>query len=1520
MAFTYNSAGKVTALSSDASISFPFTAGANSKLVVLTICNATNAAAKVTSGTPTYDGQAMTQCGSTQLSAEGGTEIWYYLSPVASVEKTVVIPNAATSQNLRYCCVDFTNSGANASFFNSGGASDSSGANVACSIASVPADSVCVSCMTHGEKDQFASITTGITLLTTPSIDEGSMQTGAAYSLPVSGPATVTHTYVSGGTSDDFNWVMGAWNEVAPPPLEVNVFDDIGVADTPSVQIPILMVLVFSLIGLTDAVSIEIVSAGALSVNVSDNIGVADDVSEACSLFEYDSHTYASGEDTPYSMVYLNGYVYVGLVVNPGKLLKINASDLSDYTVKTFPDDGNHGGVYDLIYSSTKEKLYALHLESGRIAVSEVNPSDLSASDVIQDTGYDCDNGSIATDESYLYVLCFGEASIVKYDMSTWAVADANTSLSKASGHALGFDGTNLYGATTIAGSSILKIAPSDLSEINQAFTGGPTDDLAFTANHVWVGLEGGTHNVLKISKSDLSDITNIDTGRSTSCYGTFYDGTWIWALYAGTPGYLVRIDPATDEFTTYAFNGTSPNEVSFHSGFLFVSTYTSPISIYKLSLNLIHEINVNDAIGLAEDVAVEIPGAGVLSVNVSDNIGVADDVSASIPILEVSVSDLVGVSDEVVVAISGALEVYVYDDVGLSDEAVSELDLYEIYVSDLISVTDLSDHELPLYNVSIFDDVAVQDIVVNEMPLLEVAVSDGIGVSDDVELALSLYEVSVTDDIGLSDSVVVEISILEVSVSDSIAVTDETEVLIPVLEVAVFDAIGITESVETYYPLLEIAVSEAIGLTDGITAIRQDAATLNVYVYDDIQVAEDVTSRLNLYELTVADNVGVSDETDVQIAVYEVYVSDAIVVTENVTGQVVVPWFLPTSITVTVPLDTIGSGSLIDVYSEDDNELIIDEVTGTPGFDFEFEFGGDYSVPDPNMQLNMVGHYIGNPSHIVKLQQYNYNILDWVNVTASANDFPSSAVEESYSFNLINDIDYISDGKLRVRFNHVSPGNPTHSFVIDHLFIEDAANILDVYVSDTVGLSDVTEASIPVLEILASDSIGVSDDITASIPILEVLVSDAVGVSDETAIEISILEVSVSDTISLTDVIEVLEPVLVVAVADDIGITESVDTFYPLLEIVISDIVGLTDGVTAIRQDIGTLNVYVFDNVQVTETVAGSLNFYDLSVSDDVGVSDEVDVQIAVYEISVYDNVVVADAITIQISTFEVLVTDNIGITDISAISISTLEVSVYDDIGIADEVDIVASVIGVLEVDVADDIVLSDGISAHISILEILVVDNVGVSDETNVLIPVYEILVVDSIEVTDYTEIVNGTQLDISVYDELDLTDSSAVTVVSATYDIDDVLAFSPCYIIGAYLIAEAIVSLPSLESGWPIYTSSLPDVINNACAIYDTTPRLETRIRISYPTTHYGLQIKIRASNYETGKAKIKAILALLETVKNEIIILDDLETYRIVCFSNMSGIISLGQEVGTTKRRYLFTLNFDSILKHLTRTN
>ena len=67
--------------------------------------------------------------------------------------------------------------------------------------------------------------------------------------------------------------------------------------------------------------------------------------------------------------------------------------------------------------------------------------------------------------------------------------------------------------------------------------------------------------------------------------------------------------------------------------------------------------------------------------------------------------------------------------------------------------------------------------------------------------------------------------------------------------------------------------------------------------------------------------------------------------------------------------------------------------------------------------------------------------------------------------------------------------------------------------------------------------------------------------------------------------------------------------------------------------------------------------------------------------------------------------------------------------------------------------------------------------------------------------------------------------------------DDLQHSPCFIVGSYLIANGVVSLPSLSSDWPLYKSAMPDVADNYGAIYDTAPIIDTRVSESFPNTHY-----------------------------------------------------------------------------------
>ena len=132
----------------------------------------------------------------------------------------------------------------------------------------------------------------------------------------------------------------------------------------------------------------------------------------------------------------------------------------------------------------------------------------------------------------------------------------------------------------------------------------------------------------------------------------------------------------------------------------------------------------------------------------------------------------------------------------------------------------------------------------------------------------------------------------------------------------------------------------------------------------------------------------------------------------------------------------SVLSGVLSDTYSEDNNDLVLNEVTGKPGFSYDFNFENLPNEISP-YTVTFVGWYEGNPAHVVKLQIYNFETTDWENVTAAVKDFPDADSEQTYIFNLPDPIaDYIDAERLQLRVIHTNNGSAGHYFYIDHLYL----------------------------------------------------------------------------------------------------------------------------------------------------------------------------------------------------------------------------------------------------------------------------------------------------------------------------------------------------------------------------------------------------------------------------------------------------------------------------------------------------
>lgn len=129
----------------------------------------------------------------------------------------------------------------------------------------------------------------------------------------------------------------------------------------------------------------------------------------------------------------------------------------------------------------------------------------------------------------------------------------------------------------------------------------------------------------------------------------------------------------------------------------------------------------------------------------------------------------------------------------------------------------------------------------------------------------------------------------------------------------------------------------------------------------------------------------------------------------------------------------------------------------------------------------------------------------------------------------------------------------------------------------------------------------------------------------------------------------------------------------------------------------------------------------------------------------------------------------------------------------------------------------------------------------------------------------------------------------------------------------------VSHPGANAAWPIYVSSMPDglgVKDDVVAAFDTSGvRTSRLLQTGANIMQYGVQLMVRAKNYQQGWAKLMALCIQLETVNWQELVIGT-EQIRVQTVGQTSPPLSIGQEKaiegrdqGTSKRREMFTANF-----------
>ena len=136
----------------------------------------------------------------------------------------------------------------------------------------------------------------------------------------------------------------------------------------------------------------------------------------------------------------------------------------------------------------------------------------------------------------------------------------------------------------------------------------------------------------------------------------------------------------------------------------------------------------------------------------------------------------------------------------------------------------------------------------------------------------------------------------------------------------------------------------------------------------------------------------------------------------------------------------------------------------------------------------------------------------------------------------------------------------------------------------------------------------------------------------------------------------------------------------------------------------------------------------------------------------------------------------------------------------------------------------------------------------------------------------------------------------------------LGHSPADIIRWLIIGLSYGTDPDDDLTWPIYCASEPTAPDNCMTVYDTTAIDQGRRSFGgRRELFYGFQIRVRATDHETGWVKANNVATGLDAsvLRNSVTIGGN--TYCVHSINRDGGVIALGRDVANTKRR-LFTIN------------
>lgn len=224
-----------------------------------------------------------------------------------------------------------------------------------------------------------------------------------------------------------------------------------------------------------------------------------------------------SGFPKVHSLVYYNNYVYGITRTDPGKVIKIDASDLSSYDTLTPQHNSTDAGdLMEIVQAGGY--LWTVD-DNGWLY--KIDPSTLTVSASLELTISVTDgDGSLCADGTYIYIGGYGDIARVR-------ISDSAT-LEKTIDATKVFHSIAQYGDYVFAHSywtkKLYKVLKSDLSldSTSDAFTNYCATSIAIDDTYVYLAKGAGSGGIVRVAQSDLT-ISELATGISMGLsYGVY--------------------------------------------------------------------------------------------------------------------------------------------------------------------------------------------------------------------------------------------------------------------------------------------------------------------------------------------------------------------------------------------------------------------------------------------------------------------------------------------------------------------------------------------------------------------------------------------------------------------------------------------------------------------------------------------------------------------------------------------------------------------------------------------------------------------------------------------------------------------------------------------------------------------------------------------------------------------------------------------------------------------------------------